>query len=68
MTNKLVILGNMHTLNNIWCDVEVIRIVEWKIIKIIKDSNQIHLLNAPSPGATASLAIADYLIDNFVVN
>ena len=36
--------------------------------KIIKDLNQIHLLNAPSPGATASLAIADYLIDNFVIN
>lgn len=25
--------------------------------------NALHLLNAPSPGATASLAIADYLID-----
>jgi len=25
--------------------------------------NALHLINAPSPGATASLAIADYLID-----
>jgi L-2-hydroxyglutarate oxidase LhgO len=25
--------------------------------------NALHLINAPSPGATASLAIADYLIE-----
>jgi L-2-hydroxyglutarate oxidase LhgO len=25
-------------------------------------SNALHLINAPSPGATAALAIADYLI------
>lgn len=27
---------------------------------------QIHVLNAPSPGATASLAIADYIIDTWI--
>lgn len=32
--------------------------------KIINQNNQIHILNAPSPGATASLSIADYVIDN----
>ena len=32
---------------------------------IIKENNQIHILNAPSPGATASLSIADYIIDNY---
>jgi L-2-hydroxyglutarate oxidase len=32
---------------------------------IIRDGNQIHVLNAPSPGATASLAIADYIIENY---
>lgn len=31
---------------------------------IIKENNQIHILNAPSPGATASLSIADYIIKN----
>ena len=34
--------------------------------KIFKENNQIHLLNAPSPGATASLAIADYIIENYI--
>lgn len=29
-------------------------------------SNQIHVLNAPSPGATASLAIANYIINNYL--
>ncbi len=29
-------------------------------------SNQIHLLNAPSPGATAALSIAKYIIDNYM--
>jgi L-2-hydroxyglutarate oxidase len=33
---------------------------------IIKEKNQIHVLNAPSPGATASLSIAKYIIDNYV--
>lgn len=30
---------------------------------ILERGNALHLLNAPSPGATASLAIADYLIE-----
>lgn len=30
---------------------------------IVERENALHLLNAPSPGATASLAIADYLIE-----
>ena len=33
--------------------------------KILKEGNQVHVLNAPSPGATASLAIADYIIKNY---
>jgi L-2-hydroxyglutarate oxidase len=32
---------------------------------IIKEKNQIHVLNAPSPGATASLSIAKYIILNY---
>jgi L-2-hydroxyglutarate oxidase len=31
-------------------------------------SNALHLINAPSPGATASLAIADYLLDTAFTN
>lgn len=38
-------------------------IMDFKIEKI---GNQIHVLNAPSPGATASLAIADHIINKFV--
>ena len=38
-------------------------IMDFNIKKI---DNQIHLLNAPSPGATASLAIAEYLISNYI--
>ena len=34
--------------------------------KIEKLGNQIHVLNAPSPGATASLAIANYIINNYI--
>lgn len=34
--------------------------------KIEKKDRQIHVLNAPSPGATASLAIADYIIKNYI--
>jgi L-2-hydroxyglutarate oxidase len=34
--------------------------------KIYKHQNQIHILNAPSPGATASLSIADYIIENYI--
>jgi L-2-hydroxyglutarate oxidase len=33
---------------------------------IIKENNQIHILNAPSPGATASLSIAKYIIQNYI--
>jgi L-2-hydroxyglutarate oxidase len=33
---------------------------------IVKENNQIHVLNAPSPGATASLSIAKYIIKNFI--
>ncbi len=31
--------------------------------EIVQAENALHLINAPSPGATASLAIADHLID-----
>ena len=34
--------------------------------KIEKYNNQVHVLNAPSPGATASLAIANYIIKNYI--
>lgn len=34
---------------------------------IIRKGRQIHVLNAPSPGATASLAIASHIIENFLV-
>jgi len=37
-----------------------------KDFKIIKDGNQIHVLNAPSPGATASLSIAKYILDKYI--
>jgi L-2-hydroxyglutarate oxidase len=33
---------------------------------IIKENNQIHVLNAPSPGATASFSIAKYIIQNYI--
>ena len=33
---------------------------------ILRDGNQIHVLNAPSPGATASLAIADHIISEYL--
>ena len=36
--------------------------------KVEKIENQIHILNAPSPGATASLAIANYIINNYIIN
>jgi len=32
---------------------------------IERDGNQVHVLNAPSPGATASLAIASHVIDQY---
>jgi L-2-hydroxyglutarate oxidase len=33
---------------------------------IVKENNQIHVLNAPSPGATAALSIAKHIIKNYV--
>ena len=33
---------------------------------IIRTGRQIHVLNAPSPGATASLAIASYITENYL--
>ena len=33
---------------------------------VIKTHNQIHILNAQSPAATCSLAIADYIIENYI--
>jgi L-2-hydroxyglutarate oxidase len=30
---------------------------------IVQRANALHVVNAPSPGATASLAIADHLLD-----
>ena len=33
---------------------------------VIKTNNQIHILNAQSPAATCSLAIADYIIENYI--
>jgi len=35
---------------------------------IVKEGRQIHLLNAPSPGATASFAIASHIIQNYLPN
>ena len=35
---------------------------------IIREGRQIHVLNAPSPGATASLAIASHIIKNYLPN
>jgi L-2-hydroxyglutarate oxidase len=35
---------------------------------IVKEDNQIHVLNAPSPGATASISIAKYIIENYILN
>jgi len=36
--------------------------------RVIKEGRQVHVLNAPSPGATASLAIADYIIEEYIIN
>ena len=33
---------------------------------IVKENNQIHILNAPSPGATASLSIAKYIVAKYL--
>ena len=32
---------------------------------ILREKNQIHVLNAPSPGATASLSIAKHIVSNY---
>ena len=34
--------------------------------RVEKVGNQIHVLNAPSPGATASLAFANHIINNYI--
>ncbi len=34
---------------------------------VIRDGRQVHVLNAPSPGATASLSIADYIIRQYEI-
>jgi L-2-hydroxyglutarate oxidase len=34
--------------------------------RIEREGNQIHVLNAPSPGATASLAIAEHVLENYL--
>ncbi len=34
--------------------------------RIERHNNQIHILNAPSPGATASLSIAKYIIEKYI--
>ena len=39
---------------------------ELVVKNIIKENNQIHVLNAPSPGATASLSIAKHIIQNYI--
>lgn len=35
---------------------------------IEREGNQIHVLNAPSPGATASFAIAEHVLNNFLTD
>ncbi len=35
---------------------------------IEREGNQIHVLNAPSPGATSSLAIAGYIVQNYLTD
>ncbi|SMC78965.1 L-2-hydroxyglutarate oxidase [Pedobacter nyackensis] len=34
--------------------------------RVVREGRQVHVLNAPSPGATASLAIADYIIKEYI--
>jgi L-2-hydroxyglutarate oxidase len=33
---------------------------------VIRDGHQVHVLNAPSPGATSSLAIGTYIVENYL--
>ncbi|MES2330140.1 MAG: L-2-hydroxyglutarate oxidase [Bacteroidota bacterium] len=40
-------------------------IMDFRVIRI---GRQVHVLNAPSPGATASLAIADYIIKEYITH
>jgi (S)-2-hydroxyglutarate dehydrogenase len=43
--------------------------IEGKLImdfNIVRKNRQVHVLNAPSPGATASLSIADHIINEFI--
>ena len=40
--------------------------VAFDYFNIIKENNQVHVLNAPSPGATASLSIAKYIIQKYI--
>jgi L-2-hydroxyglutarate oxidase len=35
---------------------------------IEREGNQVHVLNAPSPGATSSLAIANYIVNNYLTD
>jgi len=35
---------------------------------VIREGRQVHVLNAPSPGATASLSIADHVIKEYIFN
>lgn len=34
--------------------------------RIVRDGSQVHVLNAPSPGATASLAVAGYIVEKYL--
>ena len=34
--------------------------------RVEKFENQVHILNAPSPAATAALSIANYIIKNYI--
>ena len=34
--------------------------------RIEREGSQVHVLNAPSPGATASLSIADHIVENYL--
>ena len=34
--------------------------------KILRNNNQVHVLNEPSPGVTASIEIANHIIKNFI--
>jgi len=34
--------------------------------EVIRKKNQIHILNAPSPAATAALSIADHIVETYI--